>query len=270
MVIINRSADYSSCGIGKAPIVTDETKQLLAGFTGLTYDEEMAFQHFIEDIGGVNGTIWSALSHLFIPVFANASLKEAFFDVKGGSTHYPNSVITDENVSSYYDLTDKGVVIKSGASNYANYVFKDANEQVIMQPLSNFLRFVISEPTQSGAKLVWDGGECGTQSSGTFFKMNIRGFGLSGATSATKDAIFFLNSQQSAAYAYLECETATDGAVTTEASETELFTLFGSQANLFSYYRWPVGLKMFGFGDAVNTDNARILATAISRFKSSL
>jgi hypothetical protein len=90
MIIINKNADFSQCGIGQLVYkVDDDVNALLdASYENLDFSLKLMFQKFINDIGGLNGEIYSSLKKFVIPAFA-ATIKECYTDVKTGSTFNP-------------------------------------------------------------------------------------------------------------------------------------------------------------------------------------
>lgn len=82
MIIINKNADFSSCGLGKITFkVSNEVNELLDSlYGGLDFRYKLIFQQFIDDIGGLNGDIFNNLYRLVIPAFA-ANAKECYTDI---------------------------------------------------------------------------------------------------------------------------------------------------------------------------------------------
>lgn len=61
--------------------ITKETLQKLAAFSNLNEDYIYNFQVFIDEIGGYDGSIYSKLHQLYIPIFSQ-NTDEFYFDVK--------------------------------------------------------------------------------------------------------------------------------------------------------------------------------------------
>ena len=116
MIIINKNADFSGCGLGKITFkVSKEVNELLDSlYDNLELRYKLVFQQFIDEIGGLNGEIFSSLYRLVIPAFAN-SAKECFTDVvtrkvfsSGGGTYdkYAENIETNRGVGAKYDLVN--------------------------------------------------------------------------------------------------------------------------------------------------------------------
>lgn len=112
MIIVNKQADFSNCGIGKiAYKVEDDVKALLdTCFSGLSYEYKFAFQQFITSIGGLNGEIYQKIKRLVVPVFAKTA-KEVYTDLitksvfsSGGGTYatYESALIINRGVGCIY------------------------------------------------------------------------------------------------------------------------------------------------------------------------
>lgn len=82
MIIINKNADFSGCGLGKITFkVSKEVNELLDSlYDNLDFKYKLIFQQFIDDIGGLNGDIFNNLYRLVIPAFA-ANAKECYTDI---------------------------------------------------------------------------------------------------------------------------------------------------------------------------------------------
>ena len=82
MIIINKNADFSGCGLGKITLkVSDEVNELLDSlYDNLDFKYKLIFQQFVDDIGGLNGEIFNNLYRLVIPAFA-ANAKECYTDI---------------------------------------------------------------------------------------------------------------------------------------------------------------------------------------------
>lgn len=82
MIIINKNADFSGCGLGKITFkVSKEVNELLDSlYDNLDFKYELIFQQFVDDIGGLNGEIFNNLYRLVIPAFA-ANAKECYTDI---------------------------------------------------------------------------------------------------------------------------------------------------------------------------------------------
>lgn len=90
MIIINKNADFSQCGIGQLVTEVDsEVNSLLdTCYENLDLSLKLIFQKFINDIGGLHGDIFSSLLMLVIPAFA-ATTKECYTDARNGHTFNP-------------------------------------------------------------------------------------------------------------------------------------------------------------------------------------
>ena len=82
MIIINKNADFSSCGLGKITFkVSKEVNELLDSlYDNLDFKYKLIFQQFVDDIGGLNGEIFNNLYRLVIPAFAS-NAKECYTDI---------------------------------------------------------------------------------------------------------------------------------------------------------------------------------------------
>lgn len=82
MIIINKNADFSGCGLGKITFkVSKEVNELLDSlYDNLDFKYKLIFQQFVDDIGGLNGDIFNNLYRLVIPAFA-ANAKECYADI---------------------------------------------------------------------------------------------------------------------------------------------------------------------------------------------
>lgn len=274
MILINNLADYSDCGIGKAPIITNETKELLKGYSELHTEKAFAFQDFMFSIGGTDGAIWTALDKLYLPMFG-ADLKEAFFDVKNGVTAYSggNGVITDENIGTYWIKTSKGVRI--GNTEVAgDLYYYYSNGARIAKADNNMVYFAVSEPMAEQSKEVMIGGEIGTSSSSKL-KLNLFGGSISNVdnpninTPNSTDLFFFSNRDVN--NGYLRCMNK-EREIETEMQEptATLSPLFGGGGYPWASTIWPVGLKIMGFGNGLSLANAKAFVAAINAFNNAV
>lgn len=110
MIIINKGADYSACGLGKIPYFTPEIANMLSIYSKITNFQKYAFQKFIDDIGGLNGSIYQKIKTLIIPFYSNTSL-EAITDVKGNNETVVNT--TNIVLSTRYSLVNNMLVQNS-------------------------------------------------------------------------------------------------------------------------------------------------------------
>lgn len=116
MIITNVGADYSGTGLGKVPYVSAEINQLLSVYPSITNIKKQAFQAFIDNIGGLNGTIWGKVNYLFCPILS-ANLAECFIDLKGHENPIPTLTIAErDNNYSFVSgkLSQNSVVMSSG------------------------------------------------------------------------------------------------------------------------------------------------------------
>lgn len=112
MIIINKKADFSQCGIGQLAYKVDSDVEALlnASFDNLPFELKLMFQQFINDIGGLNGVIYSKLKMLVIPAFA-ATIKECYTEVKSGNTFNPGG-------GAYYTYEGKVTLNRGVGANY--------------------------------------------------------------------------------------------------------------------------------------------------------
>lgn len=102
MNIVVNGADYSGSGLGKVPFVTPEVETILSIYPGLSQSKKLAFQLFIDTIGGLTGALWATkIKYLFLPVLAS-NLLEAMKDVKGNATPFAN--LPDADKPTYYSF----------------------------------------------------------------------------------------------------------------------------------------------------------------------
>lgn len=82
MIIINKNADFSGCGLGKITFkVSNEVNELLDSlYENLDFKYKLIFQQFVDDIGGLDGEIFNNLYRLVIPAFAS-NAKECYTDI---------------------------------------------------------------------------------------------------------------------------------------------------------------------------------------------
>ncbi|WP_437918592.1 hypothetical protein [Sphingobacterium sp. LRF_L2] len=97
-------ADYSGTGLGKVPYVSSEVNALLSVYSEITLSQKSAFQTFVDEIGGIGGTIWNkfAANSLLLPIFSS-TLSEALINVCTGSH---NLVAASANFAQYWSLSD--------------------------------------------------------------------------------------------------------------------------------------------------------------------
>ena len=103
MRIKNDGADYSGTGLGKLPYVSTPVGTLLSIYPGLSTDNKEYFQAFIDDIGGLSGSIWTKTKHVFLPVFSS-TLLVAMKDLKSSADPFVD--MPDARKPLNYTLTD--------------------------------------------------------------------------------------------------------------------------------------------------------------------
>lgn len=86
MLIVNENADFSACGLGQIKYqVSNAVKELLqSAYSMVTREDMVNFQSFIDDIGGLTGTIWSKMTDVFIYSFA-CNVDEAKINLINGN-----------------------------------------------------------------------------------------------------------------------------------------------------------------------------------------
>lgn len=115
MIIINKNADFSGCGLGKITFkVSKEVNELLDSlYDNLDFKYKLIFQQFVDDIGGLNGDIFNNLYRLVIPVFA-ANAKECYADIvtksvftSGGGDYkkYASFITVSRGIGAQFDGT---------------------------------------------------------------------------------------------------------------------------------------------------------------------
>lgn len=121
MIIVNKKADFSQCGIGQLVYkVDDDVNALLdASYENLDFSLKLMFQKFINDIGGLNGEIYSSLIRFAIPAFA-ATIKECYTDVRTGTTFNPGG-------GAYSTYEDKVTLNRGVGANYQSTAVNGLN-----------------------------------------------------------------------------------------------------------------------------------------------
>jgi hypothetical protein len=121
MIIINKNADFSQCGIGQLVYkVDDDVNALLdASYENLDLSLKLIFQKFINDIGGLHGDIFSSLLRLAIPAFA-ATTKECYTDARNGYTF-------DTGAGSYTNFEGKVTLNRGVGANYESTAVNGLN-----------------------------------------------------------------------------------------------------------------------------------------------
>lgn len=125
MIIINKNADFSGCGLGKITLkVSNEVNELLDSiYDNLDFKYKLIFQQFVDDIGGLKGEIYSNMLRLVVPAFAgNAKecytdiiLKSTFMSGGGDYKKYANYITTNRGVGAIFDGTE------TNAANILNF-----------------------------------------------------------------------------------------------------------------------------------------------------
>lgn len=263
MIFINNSADYSGLGIGKAPIITEKTKELLAGFPNVTKDEMQAFQDFMYNIGDTDGAIWNALDRIYFPIFAHGVLKDAFFELKSGNVVYPNTSVNDGNVANNWELTTGGVKVLSVITSLTEAVtnIEKSNDDAIL--------FALSEPQSAGGKFLMNYGEVGTSSAGNVMKVVGGGNVNQIQNTLAKDIVALLNFKDTTSYSFGSADVVSEK---TNASYSPTIETKAVAIGLNTVYttNWPSGMKLYGIGDGLSVENARILGNAIVTFNNAM
>lgn len=262
MIFINNSADYSGLGIGKAPIITEKTKELLVGFPSVTKDEMVAFQNFMTAIGDTDGTIWGELDRIYFPVLAHGVLKDSFFELKSGNIVYPNTSVNDSNVANTWEVTTNGVKILSSQTNPAGAVTS------IEKGYDDAMLFALSEPLSAGSKYLLNFGDVGTNSAGSIMKITSSGAFYFNNTLA-KDILALINFKQTTAYSFGSVDDISEKVNESYSPATGTRVVAIGCAQVFSQ-KWTSGIKVYGFGDGLSVENARILGNAIVTFNNAM
>lgn len=113
MLIINEKADFSTCGLGQIKYKIDaDVKELLqSAYSGVTFDDIIKFQTFIDSIGGLNGTIWGKLTYAFMYTFAS-NIDEAKINLISGKSLSFRP--TDGGTNELTCIKDEGLRLISG------------------------------------------------------------------------------------------------------------------------------------------------------------
>lgn len=115
MNLIVSGADYSGAGLGKIVTPSPDVVAMFSNYTNKDYNRQVALQILLNAIGyGATGSIYSKLQLLQIPMLA-ASVTEAFYDIKKGSTRF-TSTVTSANVATCFALLRRGLVATSGVT----------------------------------------------------------------------------------------------------------------------------------------------------------
>ena len=126
MLVINPNADYSECGLGKVPYVSPSVKTMLeAAYSGISFSKMCAYQAFLDTIGGADGTIWPKIKLLYFPCFAS-NLEEAFYELKGNTTHYSGFYKTAEKANLAWTFNTDNI-IKTDQSGLDLYMFTESS-----------------------------------------------------------------------------------------------------------------------------------------------
>ncbi|WP_437918448.1 hypothetical protein [Sphingobacterium sp. LRF_L2] len=104
MQIVVKNANYSGTGLGKVPYVSEEVNTLLSVYSSITLEQKSHFQIFVDEIGGIGGTIWNkfAANSLLLPCFSS-NLSEALLNVCTGSH---NLVASAANFAQYWEFSN--------------------------------------------------------------------------------------------------------------------------------------------------------------------
>lgn len=123
MIITVNGADFSQCGLGKvATVVTDETKAIMAQFTGKnTVNNQKAIQNMFDTLQkGVEGSIWSKFEYLIIP-YLGSNINEAFIDLIGKFNFENKDAVIDS--LAFGGVKGDGIYGKS--DNPVKFIIKD-------------------------------------------------------------------------------------------------------------------------------------------------
>lgn len=91
MIIVNKGADYSALGLGRAFIpedqISEEVKTIMANYSGADIVMASALQEFFDSVGS---TLKAKLRNMILPIFAS-NIDEAIYDIITGTALKPVS-----------------------------------------------------------------------------------------------------------------------------------------------------------------------------------
>lgn len=120
MIIVNKGADYSALGLGRAFIpedqISNEVKAIMANYSGNDIVKMSALQEFFDSIGS---TLKAKLRNMVLPLFANTT-EEAVYDIIQGNLF---KSMGNNNPTTLNTVVNRSRITESG-SNWPDYTYK--------------------------------------------------------------------------------------------------------------------------------------------------
>lgn len=95
-VILKSFGSLNNPDLPEVVVVTEATREKLSVYQSITEDMMYYFQKFINTIGGYDGSLYSKIKRLYIPMFSTTN-GQACYDIVSGSIIYPDSTTTFSN-----------------------------------------------------------------------------------------------------------------------------------------------------------------------------
>lgn len=116
-VLVIKGADFSNNAVSQVLVLTDEVRALFAGHN-VGEKGMLAFQRFINTIGGLNGSLWGRIGKMYVPMLfeSDSIASNTFFDVK-------NNEIVEVQPSNYvtYSYSNNCLTIATTAERTSIY-----------------------------------------------------------------------------------------------------------------------------------------------------
>lgn len=116
MIYINKSADYSGCGIGKVIVISQEVEQIAAFYNNMTETDKANLQVFFDSLG----TIKNKLTHLFLPLFSS-NAEDCLYNCISKAKVYPKTGNSD-----YITFNQNTKTAYNNATSYSQVIFENA------------------------------------------------------------------------------------------------------------------------------------------------
>lgn len=95
-VILKSFGSLNNPDLPEVVIVTEATREKLSVYQSITEDMMYYFQKFINTIGGYDGSIYSKIKRLHIPMFSTIN-NQVCYNIISGNIIYPGNTITFSN-----------------------------------------------------------------------------------------------------------------------------------------------------------------------------
>lgn len=172
MIITIKNADYSACGLGRLP--QDYTS--LISYIGASDTFKTAFQDFMDEIGGNDGSVWRKIKYLIIPCLSAdkseaATIDKAFFDVKNQEVHYFGNSSRQESYASGAGIVFDNETIKftTTAQNRPTLLYHKNSDDIISVQAGLLTPFALirhDNYENDASCIAFGGGWSGNESSG--------------------------------------------------------------------------------------------------------